>query len=467
MADIEKEKDLIYKYFKLVESGKLKIYSVDNEIFKEINDFEKAVFLANEVRRKIVEAKTNKELKAIAKHNEVFANSEKKIVQIEQAIGSAIIPLGIAGPILINGEFANGNYYIPIATNEAALIAGLQRGIKATNLARGIKTIVKSSFMTRAPVVECPSLEKAKELVENINNNKRIFEVLEESVSKESKHSKLIGMKAFSLNRFVWIRLEFDTSEAMGMNSATKYSAIVIKNLKGLFDGIKLIALSGNLCTDKKSNHINMLMGRGVSVEAECVIPEGILKKVFGESVSVDAIVKINSIKNHLGSELSGTLTGFNANAANTVAGIFLATGQDAAQIVESSTAIVYCEAIDCKEEQFPICSTSSNENDECKKCLKISVSMPNIEVGTIGGGTVYHTAKECLAILDCLDGKVGEKKKRLAEIICAAVLCQELNLLATLADGYKLAESHVRLARGEGISKENSSNDDEEKKEY
>ncbi|MCX8166553.1 MAG: hydroxymethylglutaryl-CoA reductase [Candidatus Micrarchaeota archaeon] len=445
-------KELVSNLVKKVESGEIKIYAVEQELSKHINDWNTCALLANEVRRKTLETKLGLSLTSIKKHNESFAQSDenKQLIQIEQCIGSAIIPLGIAGPILISGEYAKGNFYVPIATNESALIAGLQRGIKATNMANGIKTVVKSSLMTRAPVVECSSIEKAKELVENLNTNKNLFEAIANAIKSEAKYSKLVGITAFSINRYVWMRLAFDTNEAMGMNSATKYSAIAVSVLKQYYQDLKLIALSGNLCTDKKSSHVNILLGRGVSVEAECIIPEDVLFKVFGQNVSVDAIVKTNNIKNHLGSELAGTFTGFNANAANTVAGIFIATGQDAAQIVESSSAFVYCETIDCTESTNPAYKLLDEKSSLCKKCLKISVTMPNIEVGTVGGGTVYHTAKECLSIMDCLGGKSGEKKKKLAEIICAAVLCQELNLLAALVDEFKLAESHVKLARGE-----------------
>lgn len=414
------------QFIEAVERGTIKIYELEKKLFAQTNDWGHACSTANSIRLSIIERRTGVKLESVRKHNEAFCSNEKNTTQIEQGIGCAIIPLGIAGPLKISGTHNRGETYIAIATNESALIAGLNRGIKAVNSSGGVKTVVKHSFMTRAPVVECSSIEEAHRISEMIKKDQGILEGLRKEIKEHSKYTTLIRIEPFQLNRYLWLRHVFDTGEAMGMNSATKYTAISIKKLKEIFN-FRLIALSGNMCTDKKAAHINVTNGRGTGIEAEAVIPKETIESVF--STTPEQIAKINLVKDMLGSALSGTLTGFNANAANTVAAIFLATGQDAAQVVESCTCFTHCEA----------------EGNN----LRIGISMPSIEVGSFGGGTGFHTARECLKLMNC-DKNMA--KQKLAEIIAAAVLCQELNLLGALAKEFTLAESHIKLARGEKL---------------
>jgi hydroxymethylglutaryl-CoA reductase (NADPH) len=215
----------------------------------------------------------------------------------------------------------------------------------------------------------------------------------------------------------------------MGMNSATRYSANAVKALRESCPDIRLIALSGNMCMDKKAGHINVLLGRGKSVEAEVVIPGDELEKVY--KVKPGEMAKVNYDKNYRGSSLAGTVSGFNLNAANAIAALFLATGQDAAQIVESSSCFVNAETVG--------------------KDLLFSVTLPCLEIATVGGGTGFGTAKECLEMLGCAGpGKSpGDNVRKLAEIMAAAVAAQELNLLGTLAREFDLSDSHIRMARG------------------
>ncbi|MFH1105695.1 MAG: 3-hydroxy-3-methylglutaryl-CoA reductase, partial [Candidatus Aenigmatarchaeota archaeon] len=175
------------------------------------------------------------------------------------------------------------------------------------------------------------------------------------------------------------------------------------------------------------------------SIEAEIVIKKDVLKSIY--STDARTIEKINFIKNYQGSALAGA-TGCNANAANTIAAMFIATGQDAAQVVESSSCFVTAEAVPTDAHQG--CASDCAD-------LYFSVSLPCVEVGTVGGGMGYATARECLEILGCAGaGKTpGDNAKKLAEIVAASVLAQELNLLGTLANEYELGESHMRLARG------------------
>ena len=356
-------------------------------------------------------------------------DAAKLTTGIEQKIGSAAVPLGVSSPLKINGEYAKGDYYMPLATNEAALVAGLNRGRKATNMSGGITTSITRDWMTRSPLIEASSLKQAREISEEIKKKYDLYEDMKRAAERGSKVSKLLDIQPFQLGRKIYLRFYYHTGDSMGMNSATKYSSSAVKVLLEKYKDAKLITLSGNMCSDKKAAHINVLLGRGKSVEAEVLIPEDILKSVLG--VSPRSVEKLCYAKNYEGSGLSGTVTGFNLNAANTVAAMFIATGQDAAQVVESSSCFTRAEVSDGG--------------------LLFGVTLPNLEVATVGGGTGYGTAKECLELLGCYGpGKTpGSNSRKLAEIIAAAVLCQELNLACVQAHGHELADSHVELARG------------------
>ncbi len=425
---------MIYKEYALrkLEKSELKLHELENFIFESLGKkdekWAEACAIASEIRLIFIEKIKSKKFAGIRSH---FVGTAVKthITGIENQIGGAVTPLGIAGPIKIFGDHAKGEFYLPAATNEAALIAGLSRGCKAINESGGARTIVTRNWMTRAPVLDLGSMEKARELANAIDHDKQFYEAVKTSAEAESKVSKLEFIETFQIGKKLWLRFAFETGDSMGMNSVTKYSANAIKEIKKKFPHAKLIALSGNMCSDKKSNHVNIILGRGKAVEAEAIIKKEVLEKIY--KADARAIEKINFTKNYQGSALSGTLGGFNANAANTVAAMFIATGQDAAQVVESSSCFV----------------TAEEQGGD----LYFSVSMPNLEVATVGGGTNYATAKECLQILDCEGaGKnPGDNSKKLAEIISAAVLAQELNLLGALANDYELAESHIKMARG------------------
>jgi len=351
---------------------------------------------------------------------------------IEMKVGGAVIPLGVAGPIQVKGVAARGEYYIPCATNEAALVAGLQRGIKAINRAGGVRTMVTRDGMARAPLLEAPDIFEGRRLVEDLLAG--LGERLRSIPSDEGPFLRLDGIEPFQLNNKVWVRFVCKTGDAMGMNGVTKYAAKLVKAILTEYPKFRMIALSGNLCVDKKASALNVLHGRGKTVETEVVVSRELLHEIFAGEATPEAVSRINQWKNLYGSALSATVTGFNANAANTVAAIFAATGQDLAQVVESSTCFDHVDATD--------------------EGLRFGVTLPSLEVATIGGGTAFGTARECLELMGCggcgRDADDNENVRRLAELIGAAVTAQELNLLCTLASTYELASSHVKLARGE-----------------
>lgn len=240
--------------------------------------------------------------------------------------------------------------------------------------------------MTRAPVLSCNSLEQLLEVKNYCESDKGFIE-LQNEFKKSTSHGCLKSIYTVSEDRNIHIRLQCFTGDAMGMNMATKGSKYITDYLVNKFPGLKLISLSGNLynniyisCTDKKPSAANWILGRGYSVISEVTIPSDVLSKRLHIN-NVDDLININIIKNLKGSSLSGTIGGNNAHASNYVAGLFLATGQDLGQVIESSNCLT---------------SISKDDNGNCR----ISCSMPSIEVGTHGGGTGLLSQNGCLSLL-------------------------------------------------------------------
>lgn len=394
--------------------GELKLYELD-DIVKDVNK-------AAEIRRKFLEESLGIRLEKIGSYSIDLNLTYKK--NIENAIGCVQIPLGIAGPLLIKGEYANGTFYIPLATSEGALVASVNRGCSVLSLSGGVKTKVIDDKMTRAPLFKVRDAKRALELIEWIETN---FDEIKKVFEGGSRHLKLKSVKPWLIGNNLWLRIEAETGDAMGMNMVTiasnRLAEYIIKNN----NDVRLLALSGNLCTDKKPGAMNWLLGRGKSVIAEAFISNEILKNKL--KVEAKEIEEVNNSKNILGSAFVHAY-GLNAHVANIVAAIFLATGQDAAQITESSMAVTYTE--------------STEEG------LYISVYLPSLEIGTVGGGTHLPTQREALRILGCegSGNPPGSNARKLAEIIAGASLAGELSLLSALASN-ELARAHERLGRG------------------
>ncbi len=335
----------------------------------------------------------------------------------ENLIGSVHVPLGIAGPLSIqNSESRIQNYYIPLATTEGALVASVSRGCKAITLSGGAHVYVQKAGMTRGPVFYTASLEKSKKLTEWIGKNEQVLKKVAEKTS-----SHLTYKKAFvrMLGNYVFVRFSFDTQDAMGMNMAT-IATEAISEIIEKETGVQCLAVAGNFDIDKKASFLNFIENRGFVVWAEVVLQKDIINSVL--KTTPQKIFDVWLAKCMVGSAMSGSL-GFNAQFANIVAAMGIATGQDPAHVVEGSMGIT---------------TTKVLENDD----LHISVYLPSLILGTVGGGTGLATQKEALAIL----GVAGSEK--LAEITAAAVLAGEISLLASLSEG-SLGKAHQKLGRG------------------
>jgi hydroxymethylglutaryl-CoA reductase (NADPH) len=349
----------------------------------------------------------------------------------ENFFGAIQVPLGLAGPVVINFSSISCNdflfpsrsseYFLPLATTEGALVASVNRGCKATKLSGGINTYVENIGTTRAPLFKTNNLAGAKELVCFVQNN---FEKIAEIATQNSKHLKLTKFEPQIIGRNVWLKFYFDTAEAMGMNMVT-IACQEIGNYIEKKTKAKCLALSGNLCVDKKASWANFISGRGKKIWAEATLTKEIVKEVL--KTSPKAIVEVVKNKFHLGSMASGSI-GFNAHFANIVAALFLATGQDMAHVVEGSLGIVDAEVVDSGD-------------------LYFTIYLPDLMVGTVGGGTRLPTQKESLGILGFDQSNPGDSLI-LAQIVGTAVLAGELSLTAAIAS-QSLASAHLALGRG------------------
>ncbi|KAG6570969.1 3-hydroxy-3-methylglutaryl-coenzyme A reductase 1, partial [Cucurbita argyrosperma subsp. sororia] len=343
----------------------------------------------------------------------------------EMPIGYVQIPVGIAGPLLLDGK----EYSIPMATTEGCLVASTNRGCKAIMMSGGANSVLLRDSMTRAPVVRFATAKRAAELkfyVEEPAN----FDTLGAVFNKSSRFGRLQSIKCAIAGKNLYMRFSCSTGDAMGMNMVSKGVQNVLDFLQTDFPDMDVIGISGNYCSDKKPAAVNWIEGRGKSVVCEVVIKGDVVKKVL--KTNVQALVELNMLKNLTGSAMAGALGGFNAHASNIVSAIFIATGQDPAQNVESSHCITMMEAV--------------NDGQD----LHVSVTMPSIEVGTVGGGTQLASQSACLNLLGVKGANreaPGSNARLLATIVAGSVLAGELSLMSAISAG-QLVRSHMKYNR-------------------
>jgi hydroxymethylglutaryl-CoA reductase (NADPH) len=395
-------------------SGDLPLYALE----KHLRDTTRAV----EIRRAIVSRSSLS--KNLEKSRLPFLNYDYDRVMgtcCENVIGYMPIPVGIAGPLVIDGK----PLYIPMATTEGCLVASTQRGCKAINAGGGVTTVLTQDGMTRGPCVRFASLKRAgaaKIWLDSDEGQRSIKKAFDST----SRFARLQSVKTALAGTLLFIRFRTTTGDAMGMNMISKGVEFSLKHMVENcgFSDMEVVSVSGNYCTDKKPAAINWIEGRGKSVVAEAIVPGNLVRSVLKSDV--DALVQLNVSKNLIGSAMAGSVGGFNAHAANLVTAIFLATGQDPAQNVESSNCI----------------TLMNNVNGD----LQISVSMPCIEVGTIGGGTVLEPQGAMLDLLGVRGPHAtnpGANAQQLARIVASGVLAAELSLCSALAAGH-LVQSHM-----------------------
>jgi hydroxymethylglutaryl-CoA reductase (NADPH) len=429
----------IHNISKSLREGEIKPYELETELFLRTkssysNDNEawlESCKTAQKLRSEFLTEKTGISLShtSDAHVSSGLKRKDRYVTRIENMYGAVETPVGFAGPLKITGfenneHLFSGSFYIPLATNEAALVAGINRGCKYVD---GVKTIITKDGMTRAPAIECPNKEYADKVIGWIQS-KENFQLMKNEAEKTTSHGKLLDVEVIRGEKHpnvIYPRFRADTGDAMGMNMVTIMVDGACKILEKEFPDIDVVALSGNLCSDKKQTRINKERGRGLSVKTSVVISK---EKLEHGEVSAKRIEKINYLKNSYGSELAGTIGGYNGHASNAIAAMYASTGQDLAQIVESS-----------------ICATRANALDNGD--LEFGCELPCIEVGTVGGGTDTPTVSENLKLLGVFGSgnPQGSNRKKLGCIVASAVTAAEYNILLTEARK-ELAKTHAKL---------------------
>jgi len=343
----------------------------------------------------------------------------------ENVVGYMPVPVGVVGPLNLDGR----GVLVAMATTEGCLVASTNRGCSALR-GCGVTTAVTYDGMTRGPVVRFPSMIRATDALRWMEN-KSNFESIKAHFDSTSRFARLQKIHTRVAGRQLYIRFVARSGDAMGMNMLSKATEFAINRMLDVFPDMEIISLSGNFCTDKKPAAVNWVEGRGKSVVAEAIVPAHIIKTVL--KTSTHALVDLNVSKNLVGSSMAGSIGGFNAHAANIITAIYIATGQDAAQNVGSSNCITLME---------PWGPTGED--------LYMTCSMPSIEVGTVGGGTVLPAQSSCLEMLGVKGphpNLPGENASQLARIVCGTVLAGELSLMSALAAGH-LVRSHLKHNR-------------------
>src|SRR3954470_3559140 len=330
---------------------------------------------------------------------------------IEQFLGVSQVPIGLAGPLLVDGEHAQGEFYVPMATAEGTLVASYNRGMRLLYEAGGVKTTIMADRMQRAPVFIMPSAREARAFCGWLDEH---FEDIKAAAETTTRSGRLKEIERYTAARHVYTRFNYTTGDAAGQNMTGKATQEACRWIVGQFPDIEHYFLEGAFATDKKSSQVNMLRTRGKRVVAEAVIPNALIERIMHTTSAM--LFRARQVNN-----LGGFMSGVNNNGAHSANGIpalFIATDQDAANVAESSAAYAYAEL---------------RENGD----YYYSVTIPALIVATYGGGTGLATQRECLEMLGCYgDGKV----RKLAEIVAATVLCGELSLGSAI-----VAEEWVR----------------------
>ena len=339
---------------------------------------------------------------------------------IEHFIGAAQIPVGLAGPLLVNGEHAQGEFFVPLATTEGTLVASYNRGMKLVRMAGGVKATVVGDNMQRAPVFVFEDARGGRRFVNWVTSKMDEIRAVAEATSSVAR---LKYIDYYLSNRFAYLRFNFTTGDAAGQNMVGKATFAACNWIRENYtqDPILRFFLESNFATDKKSSQINLMRSRGKRVTAEVTVSRQLMSDIMGVDTRVLAY---HSGVANVGARLAGANNN-GLHSANAITAIFIATGQDVANVAESSAAVVYTELTD-------------------KDDLYFSITLPSLIVATYGGGTGLPTQRESLEMMDCWGkGKVF----KFAEIVAATVLAGELSLASAISSLDWVA-AHEELGR-------------------
>ncbi|HET9837057.1 MAG TPA: hydroxymethylglutaryl-CoA reductase [Candidatus Angelobacter sp.] len=337
---------------------------------------------------------------------------------IENFIGVAQVPMGVAGPLRIVGEHARGDFYVPLATTEGSLVASYNRGMRLLTECGGVKTTVVDDCMQRAPVFILDDALQAREFGRWVDEN---FATLSQEAEATTSVGKLRGIIQFQVGPLRYLRFNYNTGDAAGQNMVGKATFAACEWIRRNYPGKLKYFLSGNIDTDKKHSHLNVLLTRGKRVVAEAVIRREVIQRIM--HIDTPQLFWARQVQ-MTGAVLAGSSNN-GAHSANGLAALFIATGQDAANLAESHAALTYSQRLEGGDFYW-------------------SITLPSLIVATCGGGTGLATQRQALEMLGCYgSGKV----LKFAEICAAVVLAGETSLAAAMLNG-DWVEAHEKLGR-------------------
>ncbi|MBT3192666.1 MAG: hydroxymethylglutaryl-CoA reductase [Verrucomicrobia bacterium] len=336
----------------------------------------------------------------------------------------ATVPMQWVGPMRLNGKLVSGELSAPLATYESPLWPSTNRGARVSMACDGIHVSVAQDLMARSILLEAPSAAAAVEATNAIVSRKGELAAV---VGTTTNHGEFSDLHWQLVGNLIFLRIEMQTGDASGHNMVTGAADAVMTWLLEQYPALTHVSVSGNYCTDKKPSAVNGILGRGKYVVAEMVIPQQLCQKLL--RASPESIASLNTKKNLIGTSLAGGVRSANAHFANMLLGFYLATGQDAANIIEGSQGYTYADVRD--------------------EALHFSVTLPNVIVGSVGNGKDLPFVEENLARLGCREDRpTGDNGRRLAAIAGAVVLCGELSLLAAQTNPGELMKAHRKLER-------------------
>ena len=345
-------------------------------------------------------------------------------------VTQAPVPMRFVGPMKISAQASidaawQDKVSVPLATYEIPLWHSVGRGARLSILCDdGIKTTLVDERMTRSILLEAGDASQVLSAWQSIHMRQ---EEMQRIVSQTSRFAKLIDMNMQIVANLLYLRLEFKTGDASGHNMVTQAADSLMQWVLAEYPQLNYSSISGNYCSDKKATAVNGILGRGKYVVAEITVPRGLCERKL--LTTPEKVVDLNIKKNLLGTLMAGGLRSANAHFANMLLGFYLATGQDAANIIEGSQGMVHAEV---------------KQGD-----LYFSCTLPNIIVGTVGNGKGLDFVTENLTKLGCTqDVEAGANARRLAQICAATVLCGELSLLAAQTNPGELMQAHLKLER-------------------
>jgi hydroxymethylglutaryl-CoA reductase (NADPH) len=364
-------------------------------------------------RRAWVEAKTGVSLGHIGS---LSFDSARMRGNIENPVGVAQVPLGVAGPVLVHGRYARGLFYVPMATTEGALIRSYERGMVTLTRAGGVETALLADENQIAPSFFFDTVAAAQAFSEWVPDQ---LTAMQRAAASTTRHGKLTSLRCYQVGRQVILNLGFETGDAQGMNMIAKAADAVCRWVQERYSAASFLLFSG-LCSEKRASGFLITRGKGKRVTAGALVPHEILKLYL--HVTAEQLFRVwqSTVLGHL----QAGAVGYNAHLANGLAAIFIATGQDVANVTNAACGITSFE-------MHP-------------QGLYVSVTLPALTVATVGGGTGLPTQREALEMMGC--GGAG-KAKKFAEIVAAAVLGGEISMGAAIASGEFVA-AHEQYGR-------------------